>query len=168
MSFGDIWWTLEKFGELWRTLVKFVSFLKILQFSEIVSVFLFFFFQRVSKQRSYSLPLRGWSLLNVVLLVYNITWYLRRGKSLPDLEFFPCYYHHLNPYINTQYIKSLRGTYPVSVEMSVPPSFRPSPFAWTTVLVGSDEGDPEKALVGVGTTHTWTATIPVSLGHSTV
>ena len=31
-----------------------------------------FFFQRVSKQRSYSLPLRGWSLLNVVLLV---SWY---------------------------------------------------------------------------------------------
>ena len=70
--------------------MKFVSFLKILLFSEIVSVFLnflnfllifetwslhcwiehiFFFFQRVSKQRSYSLPLRGWSFLNVVLLV---------------------------------------------------------------------------------------------------
>ena len=52
--------------------------------------------------------------------------------------------------------------------MSVPPSFRPSPFAWTTLLVGSDEGDPEKALVGVGTTRTRTATISVSLGHSTV
>jgi len=30
---------LEKFGELWKNLVKFVSFLKILLFSEIVSVF---------------------------------------------------------------------------------------------------------------------------------
>ena len=29
----------------------------------------FTFFQRVSNQRSFSVPLRGWSLLNVVLLV---------------------------------------------------------------------------------------------------
>ena len=31
----------------------------------------FTFFQRVSNQRSFSFPLRGWSLLNVVLLVKN-------------------------------------------------------------------------------------------------
>ena len=30
----------------------------------------FTFFQRVSNQRSFSFPLRGWSLLNVVLLVF--------------------------------------------------------------------------------------------------
>ena len=54
-KFGEIWWNLEKFGEIWR---KFVSF-----FENFVKL--------VSNQRSFSFPLRGWSLLNVVLLVFS-------------------------------------------------------------------------------------------------
>ena len=49
-----------------------------------------FFFQRVSKQRSYSLPLRGWSLLNLVLnhFLPNFS-ILRQALVKPS---FTCYY----------------------------------------------------------------------------
>ena len=86
------WINLKFWGNLkfWRNLMKFEvlkiiwSFEKKMKFFHFFQFFanfwnmvtalldwayIFFFFQRVSKQRSYSLPLRGWSLLNVVLLV---------------------------------------------------------------------------------------------------
>ena len=36
--------------------------------------------ERVSKQRSFSFPLRGWSLLNVVLLVINVFGFPDEGQ----------------------------------------------------------------------------------------
>ena len=56
--------------------------------------FYFFLFQRVSKQRSYSLLLRGWSLLNVVLLVKTKKTFNQDQTSLKIFKLVPALTNH--------------------------------------------------------------------------
>merc|ERR1711879_46035 len=66
----------------------------------------FTFFQRVSNQRSFSFPLRGWSLLNVVLLVFNHIMFIIMSFE----SFFPLLIESFLRYFQKQLISPQRST----------------------------------------------------------